>query len=254
MRFYKFLNSKNAIKSLREKRLKISIVNELNDPFEFLGVELSNELLRSNIKMLKENFSNKYGVLCFSRNWTNPVQWSHYADRHKGICLGFDFEGDKNLSIDMKYFSERLSSNEILKNNEILASNVETECSRSGIDPLSIEGKVIREKLTRKLISDNKKQDGEFMMNLFSIKFEHWKYEEESRLFSTLEGKENGHYYFYYSNGLKIRKVILGIRSSVTGDSVRHALGTGYDNVDIFKVCEDHRKFAVVRDENWSPS
>ena len=254
MRFYKFLNSKNAIKSLREKRLKISIVNELNDPFEFLGVELSNELLRSNIKMLKENFSNKYGVLCFSRNWTNPVQWSHYADRHKGICLGFDIEGDKNLSIDMKYFSERPSSNEFLRNNEILASNVETECSRCGVDPLSKEGNLIRENLIRKSMLDNKEQDGEFMMNLFSIKFEHWKYEEESRLFSTLEGKENGHYYFHYSNGLKIRQVILGIRSSVTGDSVKHALGTGYDNVDIFKVCEDHRKFAVVKDENWSPS
>ena len=158
------------------------------------------------------------------------------------------------LNQDEVRFNERPSSNEFLKNIEILASNIETECSRCGIDPLSNEGKLIREKLIRKSMSDNKKQDGEFMMNLFSIKFEHWKYEEESRLFSTLEGKENGHYYIYYSNGLKIRKVILRIRSSVTGDSVRHALGTGYDNVNIFKVCENHRKFAVVRDENWSPS
>lgn len=29
-------------------------------------------------------------MLCFSRNWRNPVQWSHYADRHRGLCLGFD--------------------------------------------------------------------------------------------------------------------------------------------------------------------
>jgi hypothetical protein len=31
-----------------------------------------------------------YGVLCFSKTWENPVIWSHYADRHRGIALGFD--------------------------------------------------------------------------------------------------------------------------------------------------------------------
>ena len=26
------------------------------------------------------------GMLCFSKGWHNPVQWSHYTDKHKGIC------------------------------------------------------------------------------------------------------------------------------------------------------------------------
>jgi len=34
--------------------------------------------------------SETYGLLCFSKHWWNPLLWSHYADRHKGICLGFD--------------------------------------------------------------------------------------------------------------------------------------------------------------------
>ncbi len=31
------------------------------------------------------------GVLSLSSNPENSVMWSHYADSHKGVCLGFDF-------------------------------------------------------------------------------------------------------------------------------------------------------------------
>ena len=30
-----------------------------------------------------------YGVLCFSSYWNNILMWSHYANYHKGICIGF---------------------------------------------------------------------------------------------------------------------------------------------------------------------
>ena len=29
-------------------------------------------------------------MLCFSDDWHNPVLWSHYADKHRGMVLGFD--------------------------------------------------------------------------------------------------------------------------------------------------------------------
>lgn len=41
---------------------------------------------RSNI------YNSKYGVTCFSRENNNILMWSHYADRHQGICLGFDID------------------------------------------------------------------------------------------------------------------------------------------------------------------
>jgi hypothetical protein len=34
----------------------------------------------------------RYGVLCFCKQWHNPLLWSHYADKHGGFCLGFDVE------------------------------------------------------------------------------------------------------------------------------------------------------------------
>ena len=34
------------------------------------------------------------GVCCFSQNFDNILQWSHYADSHKGVCLVFDILKD----------------------------------------------------------------------------------------------------------------------------------------------------------------
>ena len=34
----------------------------------------------------------QYGMLCFSLDWQNPLLWSHYADRHRGLALGFDVD------------------------------------------------------------------------------------------------------------------------------------------------------------------
>ena len=47
------------------------------------------ERLRA-INAIKRKLSKTKGILCFSQDWRNPVQWSHYAEKHKGICMGFD--------------------------------------------------------------------------------------------------------------------------------------------------------------------
>ena len=33
-------------------------------------------------------------VLCFSRDRTNPLMWTFYAQEHQGLCLGFSTEGE----------------------------------------------------------------------------------------------------------------------------------------------------------------
>lgn len=63
---------------------------DLNDPFEFFGVEMTDPIFRKGMNAAKSSIAEISGILCFSRNWKNPVQWAHYADRHKGVCLGFD--------------------------------------------------------------------------------------------------------------------------------------------------------------------
>jgi Ca2+-binding EF-hand superfamily protein len=109
MRVYHFVSAKHGLSNLENMRLKISIIMELNDPFEFLGADLSDRDFRKAIKETKKELSKTKGILCFSKNWSNPVQWSHYADRHRGICLGFDFP-ESNLA-KVEYVKERLPHN-----------------------------------------------------------------------------------------------------------------------------------------------
>lgn len=51
--------------------------------------KIQNTIIKSIIEARKNQFS-KVGVTCFSRNNSNLLMWSHYANSHKGICLEFD--------------------------------------------------------------------------------------------------------------------------------------------------------------------
>ena len=69
MRVFHFLNEEFGIKDLREKRLKISEMMSLNDPFEFLSVDLSDLIFRKAMKKTKSQLAKTNGLICFSANW-----------------------------------------------------------------------------------------------------------------------------------------------------------------------------------------
>ena len=107
MIIYYFTSAKYGIENLKLKRLKVSDFSNVNDPFELLGVDVRDKDVRKAVNFEKSNISSKYGLLCFSEDKYNPVQWAHYADNHKGVCLGFDIPEKKLRKV--KYVEERLS-------------------------------------------------------------------------------------------------------------------------------------------------
>jgi Protein of unknown function (DUF2971) len=108
MRAYKFLAAPFALKSLRERRLKISTIEDLNDPFELIPYELSNRSNRAALRKSRDQLAANRGVLCFSTTWHDPVVWAHYSDKHRGICLAFDVPSDLDLYKKVRYVSNRL--------------------------------------------------------------------------------------------------------------------------------------------------
>jgi hypothetical protein len=104
---YYFTSAKYGLENLKLKRLKISEFSNVNDPFELLGIEMRDKEVREAVNFEKSMIAKKYGLLCFSEDKYNPVQWAHYADNHKGVCLGFDIPESKLWKV--KYVSERLS-------------------------------------------------------------------------------------------------------------------------------------------------
>jgi len=107
MILYYFTSTIYGIENLKRRRLKISDFSNVNDPFELLGIELRDKEVRKAVNFEKSKISKKNGLLCFSEDKYNPVQWAHYADNHKGVCLGFEIPEKKLRKV--KYVSERLA-------------------------------------------------------------------------------------------------------------------------------------------------
>ena len=96
---------KYGLQAIRKRRIKIARLLELNDPFEFLGCNLQDRNFRRSLISTKQELSTNNGLICFSRTWRNPVIWAHYADNHKGMCLGFEVKDELLREVD--YVPER---------------------------------------------------------------------------------------------------------------------------------------------------
>jgi len=105
MRAYHFLSACDALDDIRHRRLKISKLDDLNDPFELLAVAQPKQEIRDWMFRFKKQMAANYGLLCFSRSWHRPALWGHYADKHRGMALGFDLA--PWLAKDVSYVDER---------------------------------------------------------------------------------------------------------------------------------------------------
>ena len=106
MRVYHFLSAKNALDDLTRRQIRLSKIHELNDPFELWCFAQDDRRIREALRRLKKKATQDYGMLCFSRRWHNPVLWSHYSDKHQGICLGF--EVDEQILRPVRYVKRRV--------------------------------------------------------------------------------------------------------------------------------------------------
>ena len=89
-RVYKFTSAQYGISSLEKKRLKLSTISDLNDPFDLCPLDTSDQEVSKAMDALTSQFWKTKAILCFSRNWHNLLLWSHYGASHTGVCLGFD--------------------------------------------------------------------------------------------------------------------------------------------------------------------
>ena len=182
VRVYKFYSQKWALEALKESRLKISQLNDLNDPFEFLPFNIQDQRYRNSLRNWRKNFFDDKGIICFSSRWSNPVLWSHYADSHKGAALGFDIDASLLKTVD--YTSKRLAISDYIHNFEVF--------------------------------------DEDIVWKLLLTKFTHWRYETEKRLFVGLDETEekSGLYFKQFDDQLKLREIVLGAHYVPIGDEI----------------------------------
>lgn len=90
MRVHYLTSSQYTLSKIALRRIKVSRFSDLNEPFELLAMDLSDRQHRAAIRATKEELNKNRSLICFSKSWTNPLLWGHYAERHTGFCLSFD--------------------------------------------------------------------------------------------------------------------------------------------------------------------
>lgn len=80
-RVYKFTNANYGISNIRDRRMKLSTIDDLNDPFDLAPLDITDPDIRRAQENLVVLYRKHMGLLCFSRNWDNLLLWSHYGGR-----------------------------------------------------------------------------------------------------------------------------------------------------------------------------
>ena len=215
MRVYHLVGREHGLQNIRHRRLKIAEIEDLNDPFELRSLSSPDTDVRRAVDMTRAQLAINRGMLCFSASWHNPVLWSHYADKHYGLALGFDVE-DACLA-QVTYRRHRLPF---------------SPATLSG-DPAEAE---------------------EQMLLLLTTKYSHWRYEEEWRAFLGLEDRDASTKLCFaeFSDRIRLREVIVGARSTASRAEVADALGALATEVRATKARLAFRSFRVVRQRRAS--
>jgi hypothetical protein len=78
------------------------------------------------------NCRSTYGIMCLSKKNDNTLMWSHYADKHKGVCIGFRVPtlSGPTITVEVKYVDEIKSLEHSFVTS---ASTVHWMCTKSKI-------------------------------------------------------------------------------------------------------------------------
>jgi hypothetical protein len=209
---YYFTTAQYAISNIAFRRVKVSRFMDLNDPFELLGADLGDPQHRQAFRNTKTTLNRDRGLICFTRAWSNPVVWGHYAEKHKGIALGIDVQDDMLEPVHYR------------------RTPFQVKLDISGPKP-KIHPSLVQEMLR--------------------TKFADWKYEDELRVFVSLDHEtvESGNHFVSFGPTFALRKVILGPQCQLPIGDVRRLVKAYSPTVSVMKARIAFRSFRVVTDQ-----
>ncbi len=216
---YRYLKADYAVLALRNRELRVSRLSGLNDPFEFtfalpyVHPTWPHSKVDEALGFLVRDFDQKFGIISFSAQITDPVIWSHYSDSHQGIALGFDVNIDDTL-FQMRY-----------------------PATRPTVDVQEFS-KLPHLKLREK------------MREILSAKAPSWSYEVEYRVFVDLaSSRKEGSDLFHDIPENCLKHVVLGMRCKKQETELREILSeSNYADVRVSRARRCHTHFRVLCD------
>ena len=204
-----------------------NFISELKTDFRN---SFNTDLLSELLSMRKDwNTSiDEYKILCLSKSNKNILMWSHYAQKHNGIVLGFDFNKDKA----------------IYKRLQPVKYDKELKITKDFFNRLFkyLINDAINSELPEKNIINEDKFANIFFKHLleyFFIKNNVWNYEEEYRLVI-----KNNQEDFLDFNDNSLKEIIFGIK--VTKEERDIFLNKlNFQNKKIFVIEEKNRELKL---------
>ena len=205
---------KKRMTQLEEGKVWLSKRANLNDPFELSCIcgNLSDEA-----KQYVDEVCETREILCLTTSPLNKLMWAHYADSYMGYCIEFSTKGNFPSSylpdaqikgmIPVEYINEKQDySHEIEQ--FVRAKNEGATNSQSDEDKfMSLFSKLSKCPLVLRAVEA-----------MFVYKDASFSYENELRFITYPADDENlsslGHLHELNSLGLKITKIIVGMRCS----------------------------------------
>ena len=166
----------------------------------------TNKLTYKKVKSIIDSVLNKIDICCFNKTEKEVLMWSHYSDKHKGMCMEFNIEYDPSFFIfpyTVKY--------------------------KSSIQPFNY-------------FKNNKTEEiNELIKDIIITKNDKWSYEQEVRVIKYSEminfsDLENGKEVKFAPKAL--RKIIFGCKASEETISKYKDLCTknGFNHVTFSKM------------------
>jgi hypothetical protein len=214
IRLYYYTGKQWGLKALWEKRLKISLYQELNDPFELSPFDLSQRAARTFWdRQVQRVLAGRHGLIGLSEDWRSTQMWSHYGEKHTGLCLGFDVS--REFAAPITYIDNPLPD----------PTPRRQELRSAGVEVLEA---ALRHKSSA------------------------WSYEKEWRLRVPLPQAVDGLHFKQFDDEMHLREVIIGPRCPLSAAEVVEAVVSPPLDVEIFQARAAHGDFAMVKHERAS--
>lgn len=212
------------------KEIWFSKSTSFNDPFDaqrnpevVLLNFLENKLIKgsryveSSIRSILPNINvnNKYAYFCMSKEYDETLMWSHYANSHTGIAIGFDENFldniilNKNLRINMHpiSYSENIYNELMTIANRMLDSesqlknieNLRRDEYKKGYFANSSDA---TKQLGRQIASGSARAFDKISHHIRYFKSSSWSYEKEYRIEVDLS---SGGEHYYHEDGVALR-------------------------------------------------
>lgn len=88
---YKYFNT-NTLDSICNDYFYFSEISKLNDPLDIPIIEMAKKEKFDKLKIKPDDIK----VLSLTEENNNTLMWSHYADSHRGICIGYNINSLPN--------------------------------------------------------------------------------------------------------------------------------------------------------------